>query len=50
MIPILEGSNYQNPYGGQDPYDESMKLLTTTGDNEPIDSRLKGDSDVINAP
>jgi hypothetical protein len=32
------------------PYDESMKLLATTGDNEPIDSRHKEDSDVINAP
>jgi hypothetical protein len=21
----LEGSNYQDPYGGQDPYDEAMK-------------------------
>jgi hypothetical protein len=48
--PILEGSNYQDPYGGQYPYDESMKLLATTGDNEPIDSRLKEDSDAINAP
>ena len=47
---ILEGSDCQDPYGGQDPYDESMKLLATTGDNEPIDSWLKEDSDVINAP
>lgn len=27
--PILEGSDCQDPYGGQDPYDESMKLLAT---------------------
>jgi hypothetical protein len=47
--PILEGPNCQDPYGSQDPYDESMKLLATAGDDEPIDSRLKGDSDVISA-
>jgi hypothetical protein len=27
--PILEGSGYQDHYGGQDPCDESMKLLAT---------------------
>ncbi len=47
---ILEDSDCQNPYSGQDPYDESMKLLTTAGNDKPIDGRLKEDSDVINAP
>jgi hypothetical protein len=47
--PILEGSDCQDPYGGQDPYNETMKLLTTAGD-EPIDGGLKEDSDVIGAP
>lgn len=48
--PILEGADCQDPYGGQDPYDESMNLLATAGDDEPIDTRLKEDSDVISAP
>jgi hypothetical protein len=48
--PILEGADCQDPYGGQDPYDESTKLLAISGDDEPIDSRLKEDSDVKNAP
>ena len=48
--PILEGSDCQDPYGGQDHYDEPMKLLATAGDGEPIDGGLKEDSDVINAP
>jgi hypothetical protein len=48
--PILEGPDCQDPYGGQDPYDESMKLLATAGDDEPIDGGLKEDSDVISAP
>src|ERR1700734_1421756 len=30
--PILEGYDCQDPYGGQDPYDESIKLLATAGD------------------
>jgi hypothetical protein len=47
--PILEGSDCQDPYGGQDPYNESMKLLATTGDDEPIDGGLKEDSDAISA-
>jgi hypothetical protein len=46
---ILEGSDCQDPYGGQDPFDESMKLLATAGD-EPIDGGLKEDGDVISAP
>jgi len=46
----LEGSNYQDPYGGQNPYDEAMELLATAGDDEPIDDGLKEDSDAINAP
>jgi hypothetical protein len=48
--PILEGSNYQDPYSGQDPYDESIKLLATAGDDEPIDGGLKEDSDAIPSP
>jgi hypothetical protein len=48
--PILEGPDCQDPYGGQDPYDESMKLLATAGDGEPIEGGLKEDSDVISAP
>jgi hypothetical protein len=48
--PILEGPDCQDLYGGQDPYDESMKLLPTAGDGEPIDGGLKEDSDVISAP
>ena len=47
--PILEGADCQDPYGGRDPYDESMKLLATAGDDEPIDSGLKEDSDAISA-
>jgi hypothetical protein len=46
---ILEGSDIQDPYGGQDPYNETMKLLATAGD-EPIDGGLKEDGDVISAP
>jgi hypothetical protein len=46
--PILEGSDCQDPYGGQDPYDESMKLLATTGGDKPMDDKLK-EGDDINA-
>ena len=35
--PILEGPDCQDPYGGQGPFDESMKLFATAGDGEPID-------------
>jgi hypothetical protein len=48
--PILERADCQDPFGGQDPYDESLKLLATAGDDEPIDSRLKEDSNIISAP
>jgi hypothetical protein len=48
--PILEGSDSQDTYGCQDPYNESMKLLATASEDEPIDSRLKEDSNVISAP
>jgi hypothetical protein len=48
--PILEGFDCQDPYGGQDPYDESMKLLATAGDDKHIDGGLKENDDVINAP
>jgi hypothetical protein len=47
---ILEGSDCQDPYDGQDPYDESMKLLSTAGDEEPTDGGLNEDSDAISAP
>jgi hypothetical protein len=47
--PILEGADCQDPYGGQDPYDESIKLLATASNDDPIDNRLKEDSDVISA-
>jgi hypothetical protein len=46
---ILEGPDCQDHCGGQDPYDESMKLLATADDDEPIDGRLKEDSDVISS-
>jgi hypothetical protein len=46
----LEGSNYQDPYSGQDPYDEAMKLLATAGDDEPMGDGLKEDSHAISAP
>jgi hypothetical protein len=46
---ILEGPDYQDPYSGQDPYNESMKLLAITVDDEPIDSRLEDDSNVISS-
>jgi hypothetical protein len=46
---ILEGSDCQDPYDGQDPYDESMELLSTADDKEPTDGRLKEDSDTISA-
>jgi hypothetical protein len=42
--PILEGSDCQDPYSGQDPYNESMKLLATAGEIEPLDGGLKEDS------
>jgi hypothetical protein len=48
--PILEGSDYQDPYSSRDPYNESIKLLATTADDEPIDGGLKEDSDAISAP
>ena len=48
-VPILEGPDCQVPYGGQDPYDESMKLLATIGDDEYIDDGLIGDADIINS-
>ena len=48
--PILEGADCQDPYGGRDPYDESMKLLATAGEDEPIDGGLNEDSDAISAP
>jgi hypothetical protein len=47
--PILEGADCQDPYGGQDPYDESMKLLATAGEDEPTNGGLKEDSDIISA-
>jgi hypothetical protein len=47
--PILEGSNYQDPYSSQDPYDESMKLLATTSEDKPTDGRPKEDSNAISA-
>jgi hypothetical protein len=40
---ILEGPNCQGPY------DEFMKLLATAVDDEPIDSRLKEDSEVTSS-
>jgi hypothetical protein len=46
----LEGSNYQDPYGGQDPYDKSIKLLATTSKDKPIDSRPKEDNNAISTP
>jgi hypothetical protein len=46
---ILEGPDCQDPYGGQDPYDESMKLLAIAVDDEPIDGGLEDDSDVISS-
>jgi hypothetical protein len=46
----LEDSDYQDHNGGQDPYDEAMKLLATASDDEPIDGGLKEDSDVISTP
>jgi hypothetical protein len=49
MILFLEGPNYQDLYSSQDPYDESIKLLATAGDDEPIDGGLKEDSNVIGA-
>jgi hypothetical protein len=46
---ILEGADCQDPYGGQDPYGESIKLLATAGEEEPIDGGLEEDSDAISA-
>ena len=46
---ILEGPNYQDYYSGQDPYNESMKLLATTVVDELVDNGLKEDSDVISS-
>jgi hypothetical protein len=42
-------SSSQDPYGGRDPYNESIKLLATAGDNESIDGGLEEDSDAISA-
>ena len=47
--PILEGTDCQDRYGGQGLYDESMKLLATAGEDEPIDGGLEEDSDAISA-
>jgi hypothetical protein len=47
--PILKGADCQDPYGGQDPYNESMKLLAA-GEDEPTNGRLKEDSDIISTP
>jgi hypothetical protein len=44
---ILEGPDCQDPYSSRDPYNESIKLLATAVGDEPIDSRLKEDSDII---
>ena len=49
QAPILEGSDCQDPFGGRDPYDESIKLLATASDDEPIDGGSKEDSDAISA-
>jgi hypothetical protein len=46
---ILEGANCQDPYGSQNPYSESIKLLVTAGEDKPIDGELKEDSDAISA-
>jgi hypothetical protein len=46
---ILESPNCQDPYGGQDPYNKSIKLFAIAVDDEPIDSRLEGDSDAISS-
>jgi hypothetical protein len=46
---ILEGPDYQDHYSGQDPYNESMKLLATAVVDEPVDGGLKEDSDVISS-
>jgi hypothetical protein len=48
--PILEGADCQDRYYGQGPYDESMKLLATSSEDEPTNGGLKEDSDVISAP
>ena len=44
---ILEGSDCQDPYSGQDPYNKSIKLLATVDDDKPIDGGLKEDSNAI---
>jgi hypothetical protein len=43
----LEGPDCQDLYSSRDPYNKSIKLLATAVGNEPIDSRLKEDSDII---
>jgi hypothetical protein len=47
--PILEGFDCQDPYGGQDPYNESIKLLATAGDDEPTNGGFEEDSDATSA-
>jgi hypothetical protein len=44
---ILEGPDYQDYYSSQDPYNKSIKLLATAVVDEPVDSRLKEDSNII---
>ena len=44
---ILEGANYQDSYSSQDPYNKFIKLLATAVIDEPVDGRLKEDSDII---
>jgi hypothetical protein len=45
--PILEGSDCQDPYSGQDLYNEFIKLFATASNNKPIDGGLKEDSNAI---
>jgi hypothetical protein len=54
--PKLEGAeNYRDPFNGQDPYDEGIKLLAAICDselerNDSMDGGPKEHSDVISAP
>jgi hypothetical protein len=46
----LEGSNYQDPYGGQDPYDESVAAMDSQSVTLPQTALMKSALDDLGRP
>jgi hypothetical protein len=46
----LDSYSVQDPFSGQDPFDEALKLLTSVAANKPTDGGLKEESDGISSP